>query len=151
MAQQWQQHPEELGRQQQMQPLTIQGTSRCVSWSLFITRVFFTIISVPPQARNMAEALSDSSGSQNMRPKPRLVHNSAGNIQQIDSDDTFNLRSRIYPPRALIVEETMTTLSPVSTRLVAAKEGLISKKLKGCDILGSTHCKHFSMFYDKTL
>jgi len=87
----------------------------------------------------MVEALSDSSGSQNMRPKPRLVHNSAGNIQQIDSDDTFNLHSRIYPPCAPIVEETTTTLSPASTRLVAAEEGLISKKLEGCNILGSTH------------
>ena len=138
MVQQWQQCSEDPGRQHQMQPLTIQRTSRHVSWSLFITRVFFTIISVPPQASNEVEALSDSSGSQNVCLKPRLVLNSAGDLHQTDSNDVFNLHSRIYPTLPLIIKE-MTTLSPASMRLVATKEGLIGKSPEGRDILGSTH------------
>lgn len=93
---------------------------------------------MPPQASNEVEALSDSSGSQNVCLKPRLVLNSAGDLHQTDSNDVFNLHSRIYPTLPLIIKE-MTTLSPASMRLVATKEGLIGKSPEGRDILGSTH------------
>jgi len=57
-------------------------------------------------------------------------------MPQTDSEDVFNLRLRIYPTHASIVEET--TLTSRSARLVAAEEGHIGKS-QGRLMLGGSH------------
>ncbi|KIM58152.1 hypothetical protein SCLCIDRAFT_28313 [Scleroderma citrinum Foug A] len=92
---------------------------------------------MPPQSSNPMEGQSNRSGGQNQRPKPRPVHIAAGHMQPTNSEDVFNLRSRIYPTCASGVEET--TLTSASARLVAAEEGLVGKSQEGHAMLGGSH------------
>jgi len=82
------------------------------------------------------EGQSNGVGCQNQCPRPRPVHAAPGHMPQTDSEDVFNLRSRIYPTHASIVEET--TLTSGSARLVAAEEGHIGKS-QGRLMLGGSH------------
>ena len=76
------------------------------------------------QVAHLPEVHSNSLGAQNQCPKPRLVHNASGGVQQSNTDDAFNLCSRICLTGSSVVEE-MTTVATTSARLTAAEEGLI--------------------------